>query len=405
MHRGRAYLASLLSLLLVLACVTPALAVSADDARRHAQAAETARKKAAEQKALADKLKKETDRLDGLVENLQAEADALDPQISTAAKRSDRLRDEVARLRGRIRAKQAQINETQARYKEEQGYFAGRVEASYKQGDFFYISLLLSSTDLGDLITRTEFIARAIKSSNDIAENLVNTRESLKRARAELDRALETASAKRREAETAENKVRDLQEARQEKTDRQNAVLRQKSSMLVQSRKNMKRLLAIAAAEEAESSRIEAMLAGGGSGIYNGVMAWPVPGFYRVTSSFGWRVHPIFRSKRFHAGIDVGRNGSQQILGAPIIAAGSGRVIWAGARSGYGNVVMIDHGNGVVSLYAHQRSGGIKVSNGQQVRKGQRIGTVGSTGYSTGPHLHFEVRVNGVPKNPMTYLR
>jgi len=405
-HRSRAYLASLLTLVLVLSCAAPALGVSAEDARKHAQAAEAARRKAAEQRALAAKLKKETDRLDGVVESLQAEADALDPQISTATKRTGRLRGEVERLRDQIDAKQAQIDETQARYKEEQGYFEGRVAASYRQGNLFYVDMLLSSADIGDLITRTEFIARAIKSSNDIAENLVNTRSSLERAQAELDRALETAAAKRKEAAAAEGRLRDLQDARQAKTDKQHATLQQKAALMVQSRKNVKRLLAVAAAEEAESARIEAMLHGSGSGVYNGVMRWPVPGYYRVTSSFGWRVHPIFHSRKFHAGIDVGRKpDGTSINGAPIVAAGSGKVIWAGARSGYGNVVMIDHGNGVVSLYAHQRSGGIKVSNGQRVKKGQRIGTVGSTGYSTGPHLHFEVRVNGAPKNPMVYLR
>jgi murein DD-endopeptidase MepM/ murein hydrolase activator NlpD len=405
MHRTRAYISSLLALVLVLACATPAYGVSVDDARKHAQAAEAARKKAAQQKVLADKLKKETTRLDGVVESLQAQADALDPQIATATDRTARLRDDVDQLRSQVSAKEEMINQTQAKYEEEQGFFEGRVRADYKQGSLFYLDLLLTSQDISDFITRTEFVGRAIKSSNDIAARLVDTRESLTRARVELERTLETVNAKRREAQTAETKLRDLQGVRQSKTDQQDAVLRQKSTLLAESRKNMKRLLAVAAAEDAESARIEAMLHGSGSGIYHGVMAWPVPGFYNVTSRFGWRVHPIFHTRRFHAGIDIGKNGGQPILGASIIAAGSGTVIWAGPRAGYGNVVMIDHGNGVVSLYAHQRSGGIRVSRGQQVTKGQRIGTVGSTGFSTGPHLHFEVRVNGAPRNPMTYLR
>lgn len=398
MHRSRAYLASLLSLVLVLACAAPALGVSADDALKHSRAAEAARKKAAEQKVLAERLTKETARLDDIVDNLQAEADALDPQIASATKRSGRLREEVTRLRGQIRAKQTQIDKTQARYEVEQGYFEGRVTASYKQGDLFYINLLLSSADLGDLITRTEFIARAIKSSNDIAANLVGTRESLERARADLDRSLETATVKRREAVAAENKVRDLQDTRQAKTDQQDAVLNQKSAMLTETKKNAKRLAALADAEQAESDRIAAELAGGGSGVFHGSMAWPVPSSHRITSDFGPRICP-FHGRELHPGIDIGAPS-----GSPIVAAGAGTVTYAGPRGSYGNFVMLDHGNGVVTCYAHQRSGGIKVGVGQHVSKGQRIGTVGSTGNSTGPHLHFEVRVNGAPKNPTGYV-
>jgi murein DD-endopeptidase MepM/ murein hydrolase activator NlpD len=132
-----------------------------------------------------------------------------------------------------------------------------------------------------------------------------------------------------------------------------------------------------------------------------------VPGFYRVSSGFGYRIHPIFGTRKMHTGIDVGRNLNppKSIDGAPIVAAGTGTVVSAGWRNGYGNTVVIDHGNGVATLYAHQPSGGIKVAAGQRVGKGDRIGTVGSTGYSTGPHLHFEVRVNGDPVDPMKYLR
>ncbi len=260
MHRSRAYIASLLSLVLVLACAAPAFALTSADAQKHARAAETARKKAAEQQALADKLLKETARLDEVVDGLQEEADALDPQIASATKRSDRLVNEVQRLRSKIRTKQRQIDQTQARYKEEQGYFEGRVEASYKQGELFYVQMLLSSADIGDLITRTEFVARAIKSSNDIAANLIGTRESLERAQAELDRDLETANVKRKQAEAAEEKVRDLQDARQAKTDKQNAVLGQKSALMADTKKNAKRLRALAEAEEAESARIAAEL-------------------------------------------------------------------------------------------------------------------------------------------------
>jgi murein DD-endopeptidase MepM/ murein hydrolase activator NlpD len=122
---------------------------------------------------------------------------------------------------------------------------------------------------------------------------------------------------------------------------------------------------------------------------------WPADGV--KTSDFGWRTHPIFGTGRLHSGIDIGA-----AYGSPISAAASGTVVSAGTMSGYGNVVVLDHGGGIATLYAHQSS--VAVGTGQAVQRGQTIGYVGSTGYSTGPHLHFEVRVNGTPVDPMGYL-
>jgi murein DD-endopeptidase MepM/ murein hydrolase activator NlpD len=129
-------------------------------------------------------------------------------------------------------------------------------------------------------------------------------------------------------------------------------------------------------------------------------MTWPVPGFTRVSSPFGNRARPFGGGTEFHTGIDIAGPG---INGAAVVASGNGRVIAAGWRGGFGNTIIIDHGDGVTTLYAHLLSGGIHVSVGQQVTAGQRIGSVGSTGWSTGPHLHWEVRVNGQPRNPMTF--
>ena len=405
MHRTRAYLAAILTLTLALGTAVPTLAVTSADVRAHADAAAAARRKAAEAAALAAKLKTETDKLDGQVSALEAEAAALDPEIERASARTKRIRAELESLRAQIAVKSADIEEASAQYALEQQLLSDRVNATYRQGDWFYFDILLGSTDVGDLITRTELVSRVIQSNNDAATQIASTKTDLERSKAELGRTLEGVTLKRQEAEAAEGHLKQVQDARQSKVDAQQSILDQKSELMALSKKNASRLLAIAKAEEAESARIASMLSSRrGSGKYAGTMAWPVPGFDNVTSSYGYRIHPIFKTKRMHAGVDIGRNGSTPINGAAIVAAGDGTVIWAGSRSGYGNVVMIDHGNGVVSLYAHQQSGGIRVSNGATVKKGQRIGTVGSTGYSTGPHLHFEVRVNGDPVNPMNYL-
>lgn len=405
MHRRRAYVAAILALVLALPNAAPALAATQADVNAHRAAAAAAREKAAAALALAEKLKKQTAALDQQVNTLQSAADALDPQISQASSRTDRLRGQVDALRSQIASKTATIASTQAQYDVQQQLLAQRLRETYVQGDWFYLDVLLGSSDIGDFITRTELVSRVIRSNSDAAIALASTKADLQRAKADLDHTLQDATAKRQEAAVVETGLKQLQDTRQSKVDEQQAVLDQKSQLLAENKKNAAHLLAQASAEEEESNKIAAMLkARHGSGAYHGVMAWPVPGFYHITSPFGWRVHPILHTRIFHAGIDIGKNGSQPIYGAAIVAAGKGTVIWAGARGGYGNVVMIDHGNGVVSVYAHQQNGGIKVSVGQHVAKGQRIGTVGSTGLSTGPHLHFEVRVNGTPTNPTNYL-
>ena len=139
---------------------------------------------------------------------------------------------------------------------------------------------------------------------------------------------------------------------------------------------------------------------GGFGGDFSGSLLWPVPGFNRVTSGFGWRTCPIRGTQSFHGGIDIAGPG---IYGASVVAAADGRVVFAAWRGGFGNTIVIYHGDGVQTLYAHLRNGGINVSNGQLVTAGQHIGQVGSTGFSTGPHLHWEVIVNGQQVDPMSF--
>ena len=135
-----------------------------------------------------------------------------------------------------------------------------------------------------------------------------------------------------------------------------------------------------------------------GSDYAGGAMAWPVPGYSRITSPFGMRTHPITGVYKLHTGTDISAP-----IGANFIAANSGIVIKAGWNNAYGNMVIIDHGGGVSTLYAHGSE--ILVQVGQTVQKGDPVLKVGSTGYSTGPHAHFEVRINGEYVNPMNFVK
>jgi murein DD-endopeptidase MepM/ murein hydrolase activator NlpD len=385
--------------------VTPAYGATRSELEAHQKKAADARKRAAAADSLAKKLADEVADLDKRIDDLKKQADALAPDIAKATKRSAALQREVAQLKAEAAAAQAEIERTQLELDTQKALLAARVESSYKQGSWFYLDVLLGSSDFRELITRTELVTRVIESNNNVAADLGRTKESLDKSKAKLDRSLQTASLKKKEAEAVESQLRGLRAQRQSAANSSAAVQKQKADLMASSRKNAARLRALAEEEEAESRRLAAELAGSGSGRFAGTMSWPVPGYTRVTSPFGWRTHPIFGDRRFHTGIDIGRKADgTSINGAKIVAAGSGTVISAGYRGGYGNTVIVDHGDGVTTLYAHIKSGGINVSSGQSVARGQHIAAVGSTGNSTAPHLHFEVRVNGTPKNPMAYF-
>ncbi len=405
MQRSRAFIVVILSLSLCLGLTAPASGVTNSDVRKHQDAAEQARKLAAQADATANELAKEVERLDARIEDLQHEANSLNPKIALATKRTHKLKSEVEKLRGQCERTQREIDETQASYDLQRGLLAQRVEASYKRGTWFYLDVLLGSQDISDLISRTELVNRTIESNNSVAANLEQTRDTLTTAKTQLDRSLEQMTLKSREAAAVESELRGLRKARQSRVDAQEAAQDQKAGLVANNRKNANRLRALAEAEEAESDRLASMLSGSGSGQFSGTMTWPVPASHRITSSFGMRICP-FHGRELHPGIDIGRpssGGGWSESERSIVAAGKGEVLYAGYRGGYGNTVILDHGNGVTTLYAHQAPGGIKVSSGQSVSRGQRIGTVGTTGSSTGLHLHFEVRVNGAPKNPMSY--
>jgi murein DD-endopeptidase MepM/ murein hydrolase activator NlpD len=395
-----------LSLIAALTVAPLAFAATESELRDHEQAAADARKAAAAEDAKADQLAAEIRGLDSRIDAIESDIAALADDIAAATERTSRLETEVTQLRGEVSSKESEIAATQAEYERQQGLLAGRIQESYKQGDLFFLEMLFSAKNIEDLIARTTLVQRVIRQNGEIADDLKTTQLSLEKAKAELDRILEAVNTKRQEAAAEENRLKTLRSQHASKLAEQKSAQDNKASLMAESKENADRLRKLAEAEEAESARIARELYGNGSGYYAGIMAWPVPGFYRIASPFGYRIHPILGYKKLHTGIDIGRNLSpaQSIDGATIVSAGDGTVIYAAYRSGYGNTIMIDHGNGVVTLYAHQRSGSFKVGVGARVSKGQAIGRVGSTGLSTGPHLHFEVRVNGTCVDPMKYL-
>lgn len=392
----------LVALTLVGCLVAPASAgaFTTRDVDAHRAAADAASRKAAAEQKKADTLLAQTEKLEDQIASIQQEIDRLDDDIGSTSQRRAKLESEIAPLRADVTAKEGRISDLRAQYAERTQALADRVDVVYRQGDWAYLEMLLGSQDLSDFIQRTEFVTRLIRQDEEIATQIEVDRGALEDQTAQLNRTLDTLQAKRAEIKAEADSLGRLKAAQNAKLGSREAVQEQKSALLAETRKNVARLKEAAAAEAAESARIANLLRGGashGSGKYAGTLTWPTPGYTRVTSQFGMRMHPILHVRKMHTGIDI-----HAPSGARIVAAGTGTVIYAGSRGGYGNCTMIDHGNGLVTVYAHQSR--IAVHDGQHVSAGQTIGYVGSTGLSTGPHLHFEVRVNGTPVNPLSYL-
>lgn len=409
--RRTSALRAVLSLALILTFVSApfAHAVTEADLRAHEKAAREAREAANAAQSEADRLAAEAAALDTTIASLQGEVDALADDVAAAIERTTRLQAEVDALRAQVTAKQAQIDATQAEYERQQALLAERVTTTYKNSDFVYFELLLDSRTIEDLLTRTAMVQRVMASNGDLAETLRKTRISIEKSKAEIERTMLDVEAKRAEAEAEQNRVMALQAEWKSKVSAQKAAQDQKEALVAENEANAARLRAMAEAEEEESAKIASLLYGKGSGYFAGVMAFPVPGFEQTPTggaAFGYRVHPILGYTKLHTGIDIGGSAvGKSINGATIVAAADGKVIYAGYRGGYGNCIIIDHGNGVATLYAHMQSGSFMVSEGQTVERRDAIGRVGSTGLSTGPHLHFEVRINGTPVDPMPYLK
>lgn len=197
--------------------------------------------------------------------------------------------------------------------------------------------------------------------------------------------------------ETAEERLGELQNEMQRSSDALQDEYRRQRSLLASYDAEIEEIEVEIASLEKEQSSIKKIIAerAKAAGAAPGTLRRPVPG--GISSGFGPRIHPIYGYSLMHNGVDM--NGG---MGQAIVASAAGTVFFAGVKGGYGNSIMIDHGGGMVTLYAHQSR--FAVSNGQKVNAGQVIGYVGSTGVSTGPHLHFEVRIHGNPVNPVKYF-
>ena len=322
-----------------------------------------------------------------LSENLQ-QVEKLDNKIETSEQTLAEQESKITELKNNIQNVETELNSVTEKYDKQVELFKKRMVAIYMAGDTQYLDVLLKSSSLSDFISSYYLISQL----TEIDENLINDLETKKKT---IDLSKTKLENEKKELATiVENQTRTTRTLQNTKIMR--------DSVIAKLSDVEKYLLAkfdeINKQYDLVNQQILALAQQGLDTVYiGGQLAWPVPGYTRITSKYAMRVHPITGQYKLHTGVDIGAP-----MGANFVAANDGTVVKAGMNAAYGNMVIIDHGGGISTLYAHGSE--ILVQVGQTVKRGDAILKVGSTGYSTGPHAHFEVRINGATTDPLPYI-
>ena len=299
---------------------------------------------------------------------------------------AEKLELEIDELITDIQEKTINLEASQKNYDEQKALLEKRLIVLYEAGETSYLDVLLHSSSLSDFISNYYMMTEMARYDTELLEN--------------IEQATNLIEAEKEALETQKSKLVALQEENDKKIAMVSNMKVLKTNYINQLTEEEKALQADIEVFNQEMAQIESdliNLTDSNSAYAGGEMAWPAPGYYTITSPFGYRVHPILGVTRFHSGVDIGVP-----TGGKVIAANDGIVIKTTYTSSYGNMVMIDHGGGIVTLYAHGSK--IIATLGQEVKRGDVIMEAGSTGWSTGPHLHFEVRLDGEYQQPLDYI-
>ncbi|KAB3532159.1 peptidoglycan DD-metalloendopeptidase family protein [Alkaliphilus pronyensis] len=267
-----------------------------------------------------------------------------------------------------------------------QDLLGSRLNAMYKNGNIAYVEVLLNSQSFPELLSNLDMIQRIVEYDVDLLKFLEIERSKIEDGKVKLEN-------EKARLYTMRNDVEDKKKLLVVSRGKQDGIRKQLAS-------DKKVLIDMENKLEKEAKEIQDFIRKSSSSeeYIGGEMQWPVPGHTRISSPYGNRIHPILGGRRFHSGIDI-----PAPVGTEIVAANMGTVIYSGDLGGFGKTVIIDHGGDITTLYAHNSK--LSVSEGDEVNKGDKIAEAGSTGLSTGPHLHFEVREDGKYVDPIPYVR
>ena len=322
-----------------------------------------------------------------LTETLE-QINKLNEQIYNYEEEIIKIEETVKQKEQEIELVEQKLEHLEQKYEEQKRLFQNRIVALYENSETTYLDVLLNSKSIVDFISRYYIIEEIAAHDAELLETVEREKELIELVEKQLiEQQIELKEVKTEE----QKKVISLENAKLVQSSYQNSLTEEEKEIQTKIDEFT---------EELNKVEAEILFISRGNIAENytgGLFAWPAPGYYTITSEYGMRLHPILKVYRSHSGLDIGAP-----MGADIIAANDGVVIKSTYMSSYGNVVMIDHGGGVVTVYAHGSE--LVAKLGDTVKRGDIILKCGSTGWSTGPHLHFEIRINGKTIDPFPYI-
>jgi murein DD-endopeptidase MepM/ murein hydrolase activator NlpD len=367
-------------------------------------------------------LKEQIDALQGEISSVITRKAALDEQNELNRQDIELINEQIALYDEMISEKAVELDDARSAERAQYARYCERVRTMEEKNSWSYITMLLNASSLTDFLSRLNDVIDIVRNDQDVKAEYVAAREHVETVKAEYEEIQEGQQGKREELLTQkaalEKQIEDacaviadleediekfeaaytqnelLEGEVQQKIDEKVAELQKQKEAEARARAAYEAAQRAAAAATAAANRPSGTTAATGT---SGYFTWPVPSCTYITSRFGYRVHPIFQTTKYHSGVDIAAG-----YGSAIQAAAGGTVSIAEKSDSYGYYCVIYHSNGTTTLYAHMNAMPL-VTVGQTVTQGQLIGYVGSTGWSTGPHCHFEIRVNGSCVDPLSY--